>query len=395
MPFNLALLGSGLFATNSYLPALAKESNKEIHLHTIWSRSEKSVTTLAAKAKELGFTPRVLHGEAGLQTIWADAAIEGVSFVLPITTQPELIITALQHGKHVISEKPVGKDVEAAKQLIARYESEFKPKGLVWRVAENWEHDTLIRAAGEVLRTDKALGPVLYWQFKTEAVVIDGSSYQATSWRTIPDYQGGFLLDGGVHFAAMLRTVLPDYAVPATVISTSALHRSHIPPHDTVQGICLPAKESTTEPHGPPTALNTINDLKDIPGGTGKSAPTGSILLSWALPDTPPETRAPGGLTVTTLNGVVEITNVNRVWTLRVIPAAGSDVKPREETSPADGVERELEAFVKTVRAVQQGTEDEVQARGYPTGPLWDVAFIQALLSSGGSPVDIKQLLGN
>jgi predicted dehydrogenase len=258
----------------------------------------------------------------------------------------------------------------------------------------------------------------LYWQFKTEAVVIDGSSYQATSWRTIPDYQGGecnflcplltpahfctpdltsqgFLLDGGVHFAAMLRTVLPDYAVPATVISTSALHRSHIPPHDTVQGICLPAKESTTEPHGPPTALNTINDLKDIPGGTGKSAPTGSILLSWALPDTPPETRAPGGLTVTTLNGVVEITNVNRVWTLRVIPAAGSDVKPREETSPADGVERELEAFVKTVRAVQQGTEDEVQARGYPTGPLWDVAFIQALLSSGGSPVDIKQLLGN
>lgn len=137
MPFNLALLGSGLFATNSYLPALAKESNKEIHLHTIWSRSEKSVTTLAAKAKELGFTPRVLHGEAGLQTIWADAAIEGVSFVLPITTQPELIITALQHGKHVISEKPVGKDVEAAKQLIARYESEFKPKGLVWRVAES------------------------------------------------------------------------------------------------------------------------------------------------------------------------------------------------------------------------------------------------------------------
>jgi len=54
----------------------------------------------------------------------------------------------------------------------------------------DFQHDTLIRAAGKALQ-DEAIGPVLYWQLKSEGVIIDGSSYQATSWRTIPDYQGG------------------------------------------------------------------------------------------------------------------------------------------------------------------------------------------------------------
>ena len=54
----------------------------------------------------------------------------------------------------------------------------------------DFQHDTLIRAAGKALQ-DEAVGPVLYWQLKTEGVIIDGSSYQSTSWRTIPDYQGG------------------------------------------------------------------------------------------------------------------------------------------------------------------------------------------------------------
>ena len=56
----------------------------------------------------------------------------------------------------------------------------------------DFQHETLIRAAAKAL-ADEAMGPVLYWQLKAEGVVIDGSSYQSTSWRTIPDYQGGEL----------------------------------------------------------------------------------------------------------------------------------------------------------------------------------------------------------
>lgn len=135
--FNLALLGGGIFATTSYLPALSQPSNKHINLHTLWSRSESTVETLHTKAKELGHSPQVLFGPEALQKIWDDKSIDAVSFVLPITAQPELILTALKAGKHVISEKPVGKDVQAARALIEEYEKVYKPQGLIWRVAES------------------------------------------------------------------------------------------------------------------------------------------------------------------------------------------------------------------------------------------------------------------
>ena len=48
----------------------------------------------------------------------------------------------------------------------------------------------MLRLAGEVLRNPK-LGPVRYWQHRGESTVIDGTEWQATEWRTIPDYQGG------------------------------------------------------------------------------------------------------------------------------------------------------------------------------------------------------------
>jgi predicted dehydrogenase len=146
MPLNLALLGSGLFATNAYLPSISEPSNKHIKLHTLWSRSESSVSKLASKATELGHSPRVLHGPEGLQAIWDDKSIEAVSLVLPITAQPELILAALKAGKHVISEKPVGKDVQAARELIEEYERVYKPKGLIWRVAESgFRDDQVVR----------------------------------------------------------------------------------------------------------------------------------------------------------------------------------------------------------------------------------------------------------
>jgi predicted dehydrogenase len=77
------------------------------------------------------------HDANGLDALLADASVDAIAFVLPITAQPDLIIKALKAGKHVISEKPIAKDVATAKALIETYEKEYKPKGLIWRVAES------------------------------------------------------------------------------------------------------------------------------------------------------------------------------------------------------------------------------------------------------------------
>jgi predicted dehydrogenase len=143
MSVNVALLGSGLFATNSYLPALTHPSNSHLTIHTLWSRSEGSVSKLASKLGEIqsasssSSTPTVRHGDDGLEAVFNDAAVDAVMFVLPITTQPELIRRAWRAGKHVLSEKPVAKDVTSAQELIKEYEEVYKPKGLIWKVAES------------------------------------------------------------------------------------------------------------------------------------------------------------------------------------------------------------------------------------------------------------------
>lgn len=57
---------------------------------------------------------------------------------LPIPTQPAYIEQAWRAGKHVLSEKPVAKDVAEASRLIELYEREFKPRGIQWIVMEQF-----------------------------------------------------------------------------------------------------------------------------------------------------------------------------------------------------------------------------------------------------------------
>jgi predicted dehydrogenase len=139
MTLNLALLGSGLFASNAYLPALLLPENKHVNLHTVWSRSEGSAKKLveAARLKSDGaLVPRILFGDQGLKILLDDKDIAGAMLVLPVTTQMALIPQLWAAGKHVLSEKPMAKDVKSGRDLVEQYENSYKPDGLVWRVAE-------------------------------------------------------------------------------------------------------------------------------------------------------------------------------------------------------------------------------------------------------------------
>jgi predicted dehydrogenase len=58
-----------------------------------------------------------------------------------------------------------------------------------------------------------------------------------TDWRKVPTHQGGFLLDGGVHYTAGLRYLLgPDTFITRLSAFTTLL-KEHLPPVDTVDAI--------------------------------------------------------------------------------------------------------------------------------------------------------------
>lgn len=176
----------------AHLPALAALGSSAPPLKAVYSRSEKSSRDLAqaaARVLNLQVPPSVYHdgdGPTSLDALLSRNDIAAVIIVLPITTQPSIILKALAAGKHVISEKPVAPDVQTGLKLIADYNNNYKPKGLIWRVAENFEAEPGIQAAAEAVRAGK-IGQVHSFKAAVINYMDKESKWYNTPWRTIPD----------------------------------------------------------------------------------------------------------------------------------------------------------------------------------------------------------------
>lgn len=138
---------------------------------------------------KLSSPPGVYHdGDASgnLDALLARSDINAVIILLPITAQPDVIVKALAAGKHVLSEKPVAKDVATGLALIKEYEQKFKANGLVWRVAENFESEPGYRAAGKAIREGK-IGKVAFFKLQAVNYIDKDSKWYKTPWRTVPE----------------------------------------------------------------------------------------------------------------------------------------------------------------------------------------------------------------
>lgn len=80
----------------------------------------------------------------------------------------------------------MAKDIASGLELIKTYEEVYRPKGLVWRVAENFEAEPVFQTAAKAIRAGK-IGKVN--MFKATVVnYIDGSSkWYNTPWRKVPE----------------------------------------------------------------------------------------------------------------------------------------------------------------------------------------------------------------
>ena len=93
---------------------------------------------------------------------------------LPIPAQPEYIEEALNAGKHVLSEKPIAKDVARAEKLMEYYKSDKVKGGATWAVAENFRFlDSFEFGRQEVLK----LGKILAFRVKLFCYLPNGWKY--------------------------------------------------------------------------------------------------------------------------------------------------------------------------------------------------------------------------
>ncbi|KAI5458894.1 oxidoreductase [Mariannaea sp. PMI_226] len=240
----VGLIGGGIFAKEQHLPAIIKCAS--LSLKAIYSRSLKSAQDTAALYTEPGPAPELYSGDSDKDRDY-DALlrrddVSAVIIALPIISQPEYIKRALAAGKHVLAEKPLAKDVQTGKELIAYYKDISSSSNATFAVAENFRFTpSFVRAAALA----RQLGAVTHFSVRSFGLMAQDTKWYGTEWRRKPEYQGGFLLDGGVHQAAATRLLLGADARPSTVSAATRQVQAHLPPIDTVNAVLETASGAT------------------------------------------------------------------------------------------------------------------------------------------------------
>ncbi|KAJ6099215.1 hypothetical protein N7467_000750 [Penicillium canescens] len=232
MSIGVAIIGSGLFAKEQHLPAV--QAAQHFDLKAIYSRSLKSAKDLASGTSGVDLYSDDSGADRSYADLLARSDIGAVIIALPILVQPEFIRKALLAGKHVLSEKPIAKDIATAQELLQWYQTNIDTSKIFWSVGENFRYLTKFIFAAEQVRT---LGKVLNFRVNVHNLVKADNKYYQTAWRKTPEYQGGFLLDGGVHMVAGLRLILGSAVHISTLSAHSQLQQAHLPPVDTVDAV--------------------------------------------------------------------------------------------------------------------------------------------------------------
>lgn len=210
--------------------------NDDLQLRAIYSRSKETAEKLAS---EVPFTVDLFYDspdESGrsFEKVLAEDDIQAVVCCLPILVQLDFVKRCLTAGKHVLSEKPIAGDTRTAAAHIAWYRNAQKDgsvdKRLIWAVAEEFR---LMPAFDHAALQIAKLGRIQTFSASGYTSMGPGNPFYDTAWRKVPGYQGGFLLDGGVHWTAALIHLLGKDK-PARVAAFSTLLQDHLAPVDTL-----------------------------------------------------------------------------------------------------------------------------------------------------------------
>ncbi|KAJ4288732.1 hypothetical protein N0V88_007266 [Collariella sp. IMI 366227] len=337
---------------SEHLPAI--EANPALTLKAVYSRSQQSAESLASASKDpssvaIYFDTPTVPGKS-LDDLLSRSDIAAVNVALPILHQPEVVRKALTAGKHVLSEKPVAGDVEGAKELIAWYEGMGDGRPL-WGVAENFRYMESLRYARE--RVEEVRGGLTAFRLQMNAFVRPENKYFQTEWRKTPGYQGGFLLDGGVHFVAALRFLLAASGQDIKqLVGFTALLNEQLIPVDTINAVALT-----------------------------QDAKSGTISISFGT-----EFKSGLEVEIVTTNGAVTWNPTGVKTVTRKSEGSEEKAEENKEFAYSSGVAAEVAAFSKAIEAGQ------VEAFQAPSEAFKDLEILQRLLESGAGGASVKTI---
>ena len=187
---NVALVGPGRIAEHSLVPGLAKVPDAQ--LWSVMSRDLGRARDFAGRHGAVGGEPA--HDR--LETLIADPELDAVIIATPDKLHAEQTLAAAEAGKHVLVEKPMATDADAARAMVRA----CRGAGVVLAVAYHmrWHrghrllHERVSRGAIGAIRQMRA-----QWSFKAP---------DKSNWRATPDVGRWWSLAGvGTHCLDQIR----------------------------------------------------------------------------------------------------------------------------------------------------------------------------------------------
>jgi predicted dehydrogenase len=204
----IGIIGTGIAARDLHLKPLQELSDR-FEIVALCNRTRSKAEDFS---KLVGGNPRITTDYRELLS-WPD--VEAVDIALPIVLNEPVTIDALDAGKHVFLEKPIGHDLAAGRHVVA--EAEQHPD-LVLLVAENVRYVERFRTAHRLL-TEGRIGRPMLVLSQVLSPINPRSPYTATTWRMHPEHIGGYLSDGGVHQVAALQVMMGPISTVGGIVA--------------------------------------------------------------------------------------------------------------------------------------------------------------------------------
>lgn len=408
MTVNYAMVGCGgmgMRHAHGYIEA--RRTFESMNLAAVCDVFDAAANKVADEVERAtGRRPRVYTDFARM--LESERGLDAVEVVTDTRAHHSFSIQALEAGKHVMTEKPMGLTMRACHLMTEAQ----KRSGKVLSIAENFRRDPLNRLSKALLEAG-AIGKVTF----ALDFAIGGAGNQGvmhgTAWRAKKAAAGGLVMDAGVHNADLLLYFMGDaetvFASTAVLqpqrrqLSMTEMARNLAPMYahrEQAEGVAGQAVEQDAVD----TAFVSVKFssgaygqliMTDASQGYRLGAETiqgteGTLIRSPSRSGKAPEIRRPGG-------GVMkgdELLALVPDWRLDDKTAAlwGGERLASYEM-PWEEIDRKVIAieYQDFVEAIEQGGQPEVGAEG----GMAALGLVYAVLESGhcGQPVKMADVI--
>lgn len=182
----IGLIGAGRIAREAHIPA--------------WSAytDEADIEIVADidgnKAEQMANEFNIPNWTAGIENVLQDPGLDAVDICLPAPLHRQVIVAALEQGKHVLTEKPFVQNVPDALEALRAQQA----SGKVLMIAQNWIYSSGVREAESLIK-EGVIGDIIMFHSRYESPLYLGLTTEVAMRERLRYTGGGFTMAAGVH----------------------------------------------------------------------------------------------------------------------------------------------------------------------------------------------------